>query len=286
VSESRYPYVHVDVPAESADEVAAELWDLGVEGVETRDAATLSGPTDAGSVTLVAYVSEEARAEAIAAELGERFPARVEIVVGDEWRDRWREYFKPLRVGARLVVRPSWEEVVPWDGEIVLTIDPGRAFGSGIHETTKLVLREIDRRVRGGERVLDVGAGSGILSIAAALLGASEVRAVDNDADTVSVVDENAKANGVSEIVVADATPIDRVDGAYDLVLANIEARVLIELAAPICARVAAGGTLVLSGVLRPQLDEVVDAYAAFDHQLTGADGEWVAVILRRPEDA
>jgi ribosomal protein L11 methyltransferase len=266
--------------------VAAELWELGAEGVETRDAATMSGPTEDGSVTLVAYVSDESRAEELAADLGRRFPARVEVVVGDDWRDKWREYFKPLRVGARLVVRPSWEEVKPRDGEIVITIDPGRAFGSGIHETTKLVLREIDRRVRGGERVLDVGAGSGILSVAAALLGASEVRAVDNDPDTVSVVGENAKVNGVSAKIVADATPIDRVDGSWDLVLANIEARVLIELAAPICARVAPGGTLVLSGVLRPQLSEVLDAYAALQHQLTGVDGEWVAVILRRPEDA
>ncbi len=273
------------MPSESAEDVAAELWELGAEGVETRDAGTMSGPDAEGLVTLVAYVSEEARAEALAQELGPRFAARVEIVVGDAWRDQWKAFFKPLRVGARLVVRPSWEEVKVRDGEIVLTIDPGRAFGSGIHETTKLVLREIDRRVRGGERVLDVGAGSGILSIAAALLGASSVRAVDNDPDTVAVVHQNAEANGVAALITADAMPIAEVKGTYPLVLANIEATVLEALAEPIAAHVEPGGTLILSGILRPQLSKVVAAYAGFEHQLTGADGEWVAAILHRPED-
>ncbi len=285
MSEPRYPYVHVDVPADRAEAVAAELWERGAEGVETRDAQTMSGPEGEGDVTLVAYVGEEARAEALAAELGERFPARVEVVVGDDWRDRWRDYFEPFRVGARLLVRPSWEEVSPRDGEVVLTIDPGRAFGSGIHETTKLVLREIDRRIRGGERVLDVGAGSGILSVAAALLGAGEVRAVDDDPDTVPVVEENAAANGVGGGITADATPVGELDGKWELVVANIEAKVLIDLAEPIAGCVGPGGTLVLSGVLVEQRDEVVAAYAGLDHQLTGIDGEWICLILRRPGD-
>jgi ribosomal protein L11 methyltransferase len=244
----------------------------------------MTGPTTAGMVTLVAYFANEADAEQHQKALASRFAARVEIVVGDAWRDAWREYFKPLRVGARLVIRPSWEEVRPFPGETVLTIDPGRAFGSGIHETTKLVLREIDRRVRGGERVLDVGAGSGILSIAAALFGASSVRAIDDDPDTVSVVHENAAINSVSDRIHADATPLDQIDGDFDLVVANIEARVLIPLADAIAARVSPGGTLVLSGVLRPQRHEVRAAYPGLAHELTTTDGEWVALIFRRSE--
>jgi len=280
----RYPYVHVDVPAVEAEAMAAELWELGAQGVEERDAATLSGPTTEGAVTLVAFVPDEAEAEALALSLSARFPARVEVVVGDAWRDGWRDFFKPLRVGARFVVRPSWEEVRAWPGEIVLTIDPGRAFGSGIHETTRLVLREVDRRLSTGARVLDVGAGSGILSVAAALAGASEVRAIDEDPDTVSVVSENARVNGVTSHIVADATPIEDIEGQYDLVLANIQARVLIPLADAIAARVAPGGTLVLSGILRPEREEVAAAYAGLTRELTTADGEWIAMVFHRPE--
>lgn len=283
MSEPRYPYVHVDVPAAEAEMVAAELWELGAEGVEERDAATLSGPSDDAAVTLVAFVPDETAAAAVATALSDRFAARVEYVVGDAWRDGWREYFKPLRVGARLLIRPSWEEVRPWPGEVVLTIDPGRAFGSGIHETTRLVLREIDRRVHGGERVLDVGSGSGILSVAAALLGAAEVRAVDNDADAVPVAVENAMANGVVSKIVCDDASVTTIDATFDLVLANIEARVLIPLAAAIAARVAPGGTLILSGVLRDQRHEVAAAYAELEHELTTAFGEWVALIMHRP---
>ena len=278
----RYPYLHVDVPADRAEAIAAELWDLGAQGLEERDHSTLDGPKRKGGVTLVAYFPDEAEAQRIKTAMKKRYPARVEYVVGDDWRDAWRAHFKPMRLGPRLVVRPSWEEVKLRDGDVVLTIDPGRAFGSGTHESTKLVLRELDRRIRGGERVLDVGCGSGILSVAAVLLGAARARAVDVDPDAVAVTNENARDNGVTSRVEASTTDVSRLRGTYDIVVANIEARVLVPLAPAIGARVVKRGWLILSGVLLEQLDEVRAAYPGFTLRLVPRDGDWIALVLQK----
>ncbi len=282
VTEPRYPYVHVDVPVADVESVSSELFGLGATGVEERDATTLSSPSRDGMVTLVAYVPDEQHAEGVARTLGARYAARVEMVIGDAWRDAWRVHFKPSRVGARLVVRPSWEEVRPFPGEVVVTIDPGRAFGSGIHETTRLVLREIDRHVRAGDRVLDVGTGSGILAVAALLLGAKRARAIDIDPDAISVALENARLNGVASRIAVGTTAVGRVRGVFDLVLANIQADVLATLAPAITARVAPGGTLVLSGVLRDQTDAVRAAFPDLVLRFVAVEGEWVAIVLFR----
>lgn len=282
MAEPRYPYVHVDVPEAQAEAIAAELWDLGAQGIEERDRSTLDTPKRAGTVTLVAYVPEEAEARRIERGLSKRFPARIEYVVGDAWRDSWKEHFKVTRLGPRLVIRPSWETFTPKKDDVVLTIDPGRAFGSGTHESTRLVMRELDRRIRGGERVLDVGCGSGILSVAALLLGADRARAVDVDPDAIEVTKENARLNGVASRIEASTTDVSKLRGTYDVVLANIEARVLVPLAAAIAARVAPGGSLILSGILRGQEDEVRAAYPELAMRIVPAEGEWVALVLER----
>src|SRR5262249_50900336 len=162
-----------------------------------------------GRVTLVAsFEDDESAAEAVEA-FRDRYAAHVEHVVGDAWRDEWRKYFKPTRLGERLVIRPSWEPFEKQDGDVVLVIDPGRAFGAGLHETTRLVLRAIDARIRGGERVLDVGCGSGILAIGALLLGAGDAVATDVDPEAVEVTNENAVLNGVADRIAASTTSIE-----------------------------------------------------------------------------
>lgn len=286
VAEPRYPYVHVEVPRSAAEELSTLLFELGAQGVEERDATTLDKPLTPGAeVMLVAsFETEDDAEEALAAlaELEPPRPGRLEFVVGDAWRDAWRAHFKPTRIGARLVVRPSWEPFDAAPNDVVLTIDPGRAFGTGTHETTRLVLFEIDARVRGGETVLDVGAGTGILAVAALLFGARSAVCVDNDADTVGVVLETAERNAVALRLEAGTTPVEELSGTYDLVLANIEARVLIPLAGALAARVAPGGTLVLSGILVGQEDDVVAAYAALRCEARPTFGEWAAIVLRR----
>jgi ribosomal protein L11 methyltransferase len=290
VSEPRYPYVHVDVVPNRAEELGAALFELGALGVEERDDTTLVRSTNADVITLVASFADDASAQrALAAlrgsdgrDVGIR-DVRLEWVVGDAWRDAWKAHFRPTRVGKRLVVKPSWEAYTPAPGDVVLEIDPGRAFGTGTHESTRLVLAEIDRRVRGGERVLDVGAGSGILAVAAVLLGADRAVCVDEDADTVDVVRETAARNRVASRIRASAAPVQRVRGTFELVLANIEARVLVPLAAPIAARVGPEGTLVLSGILAGQEDTVARTYAPMVVEDAPRLGEWVALVLRHP---
>jgi ribosomal protein L11 methyltransferase len=287
-AEPRYPYVHVEAPLDTSEELSSLLFELGAQGVEERDASTLDKPRSGGVLLVASFASEDDAREAIdaLAELDPPLRGELVFVVGDAWRDAWRAYFKPTRIGRRLVVRPSWEPFDATADDVVLTLDPGRAFGTGTHETTRLVLTEIDARVRGGETVLDVGAGTGILAVAALLVGASHARCVDNDADTVAVVVETAERNGVEARVTADATPVESLDERYDLVLANIEARVLIPLAAAIAARVAPGGTLVLSGLLVGQEDDVIAAYPGLMCEARPTLGEWAALVLRAPHAA
>ncbi len=282
MAEPRYPYVHVTVPPEDSELVSADLFELGAQGVEERDASTMLRGEGEDGVTLIASFGTDEEAEGAREALADRYEARIEHVVGDRWADEWKRFFKPIHVG-RLWVRPSWEPVEPLPGEVVLTLDPGRAFGSGLHETTQLVMREVERGIRGGEAILDVGCGSGILGIAGLLLGAARVTALDVDPVAVEVTLENARANGVEARVSASTRPIGDERERYPWVLANIEARVLVPLATAIAAAVAPGGTLVLSGILVGQEDEVRAAYPELEELGRPTMGEWVALVLRRP---
>ena len=281
MSTPRYPYVHVSVTAEEVEEVSYLLWELGALGVEERDATTLNrGEQGGAEVTLVAsFADDEAGAEAIDG-LQPR-AARLEHVVGDEWRDAYKKYFKVTPLGQRLVIRPSWEPYSPAAHEVVVTVDPGRAFGTGTHESTRLLMQALDEHVRGGEQVLDVGCGTGILAICALKLGAARALCVDVDPDAVLVTRENAEFNDVAARVTADTTPIDEVPGSYPLVLANIQATVLIPLAEAIAARVAPAGLLMLSGILVGQEDDVRAAYPRFSLVASPREGEWIALILK-----
>jgi ribosomal protein L11 methyltransferase len=175
----------------------------------------------------------------------------------DAWLDAWRAYARVVRAG-RLVVVPAWIDPPSIEpGDVHIDIDPGRVFGHGGHPTTRLILEELDRRIVGGESVLDVGCGSGVLAIAAAKLGASRVIGIDIDPDAVVVTHENAARNDVE--VAAFTTPLAEVDETFDIVVANIGADVLIELAPQLEAR---GKLLVLSGLLVDRVDDVAAAYA------------------------
>lgn len=280
----RYPTVHVAVSGEDAELASSILWDAGATGIEERDATTLDR-NEGAEVTLVAHFeTDEAAQEALDA-LGPELSGRIEHIEGDDWKERWKEFFKPTRVGKRLVVRPSWEPFDPGPSDVVITLDPGGAFGTGTHESTRLVMREVDALVTGGEHVLDVGCGSGILGIAAILLGAKDVVAVDVDPIAVQVTDENAAVNAVADRVRASTTPIDDVDGTFALVLANIRSVALIPMAPALAARVAPGGHLVLSGLLRDEGDALVEAYRMLRFVRRDEDGEWIALVFARDRE-
>ena len=284
MGEPRYPFVHVDVAPDDSDETSALLFDLGAEGVEERDETTLVKNAVSGKVTLVAAFSTREDADAAIAELDAALSPRYEEVVGDAWRDAWKEHYKPYAIAEGLVVRPPWEPYEAKPGEKVLELEPGRAFGTGLHETTRLVARAI--RAHAGEvtgkLVIDVGCGSGILALAALALGAARAIAIDNDPEAIDVTRENAARNALSERVDASTTDVAALDLVAPLVLANIEARVLIPMAADLKKRVAPGGLLLLSGILVPQKDDVRAAYADMELLDAPALGEWVLLALRK----
>jgi ribosomal protein L11 methyltransferase len=282
LSEPAYYFVAIDVAQPDSPSVSERMFELGANGIEERDESTLvRGALD--KVTLVASFSTEAEARVAKRALGTR--ARIERLLGDAWRDAWKEHFRPFRLCNGLWVRPPWQAHRAKRGETVLVLEPGRAFGTGLHETTRLVARVIAslqlreasrlRSVR-SQRVLDVGTGSGILSLAALAFGARSALGIDIDADAIDVANENAKRNTMRKRASFSTTPLARVKGTFDLVLANIEADVLVAHKRALQARMARGGRLVLSGILDSR---EADVRAAFGKPEARAKlGEWVAL--------
>jgi ribosomal protein L11 methyltransferase len=210
----------------------------------------------------------------------------------EEWRDAWKKYFHVTRLTRQIVVVPSWESHEPESDDLPVHLDPGQAFGTGAHATTRLVLEELQRLADNGETfssVLDVGAGSGILSIAALLFWpGSNAAAIDIDPIAIGAIAENAERNGLSERIAASTTPVGQVGGEFDLVLANIQADVLLALRAEIAEHVAKGAPLILAGLLRNQAQHVADTYARESGlSIVGVrpsdhDPEWSVAVLRR----
>ena len=189
-------------------------------------------------------------------------PMESRTVEPRDWEEGWKAFYTLLRVGPRLVVCPSWTEYAASPDEVVVRLDPGMAFGTGHHPTTRLCLAELERRMRPGAKVLDLGTGSGILAIAAAGLGASAVLGLDRDTTACTVARRNIRANGLARRVrvLRGSIPRPGVSG-FDLVLANISAKVLTELAAPLAQTLAPDGRLIASGVLEEQSASVAEAF-------------------------
>jgi ribosomal protein L11 methyltransferase len=276
--------VTAEVAAALAEEASVRLIEAGAAGVEERDptiapmpGARTPGP---GQALLVAWFDDAEAARAAAAGLP---GSEVAEVKDEDWGEAWKEGLRAFSVG-RVFLRPSWVrgEVPAGSAEVVL--DPGMAFGTGTHPTTALCLSALDAflAARPGATVLDVGTGSGLLAIAARKLGARRVVASDVDPVALDVARENAARNGV-EVEVTGAGA-GEVRGPFDLVVANILANTLVELAPALAAQVAGGGALLLSGILAPQEDEVRAAYLA--RGLAPAegrcDGQWSLLAFRR----
>jgi ribosomal protein L11 methyltransferase len=205
----------------------------------------------------------------------------------EDWAHNWRQHFPPLRIGSRLLIRPSWDETPAASADVTLTLDPGRAFGTGTHATTSLCLQVIAHLAEGPappDRVLDVGAGSGILAMAAAALGAREVVACEIDPEASQVAAENIAANGLQGRVAVTITPLEKLTGSFDLILANILAGENIRLAAHFLARLAPGGHLALSGILIEQEPAVIEVFERLPLILETIDrrDEWSCLLYRR----
>ena len=204
----------------------------------------------------------------------------------DDWAESWKQYYKPIPLG-KVTIVPAWEKYDAKDGEIIIRMDPGMAFGTGTHETTRLVMRIMQDELHGGERVLDVGTGSGILSICASKLGALTCNAYDIDPVAVKVAKENAKDGGCDNITVGVSDLLAGVDlsgGKYDFCVANIVADIIIRMMPDIPDYLNEGAPLILSGIIAPRADEVREAVKANGFTIIREEQEndWLAIMARR----
>lgn len=202
----------------------------------------------------------------------------------EDWANNWKQYYHTQRIGKRIIVTPSWEEYTPVEGEVQMRLDPGMAFGTGTHDTTRLCLELLEEVVTPETRILDVGTGSGILSVGGVLLGASSALGVDIDPVAVKVANENAEINEVqdkTEFVCGDLT--DKVHGKFEIVTANIVADVIIRLLSTVKNYLLKGGVLIVSGIIDTRADEVENACheAGFVTEKRLEHGGWVAIKLR-----
>lgn len=281
--------VRVTTTPEAVEAVAHLLTEEGAAGVvEEAPAVRTAYWPDLGDIE--ARLDRIRRSVAGLAQFGlDVGPARVEWrrVAEESWAHAWKEHFHPLPVGERIVVRPTWRTYDAKPGEIVIDLDPGMAFGTGSHPTTSLCVKALERLVREGDLVYDVGTGSGILAIAAALLGAGRVVACDIDPVAVRVARENVAQNGVArrvEVVEGDwsALPAEKAD----VVVANILAEVIIDMAPEVSRLLRPGGNFVASGIILHRAGDVERALAGAGLEVLRKDeqGEWAALVARLGE--
>ena len=276
----------VEASPDDVDVLIGRLTLLGADGIEERDATTLARGGELGA-TLIASFSDDASAQAAFEALSGEYKVRREELVGDAWRDAWKEHWRPTRITDRVVVVPSWLTYEPLEGDLVMQLDPGRAFGTGQHPSTVLAARAIERHLATGAHtlLLDLGCGSGILSFVATMEGLPRAVACDIDAESIECAGENARHLGVADRIELRVGGFDVVPETSSLVVANIEASVLIPHAAEVAAHVAPGGVLILSGILVEQGADIERTYKALGFVPLRADieGAWTAPEFRRP---
>lgn len=307
--------ISIKTTHEGADVMAQALYEVGVQGVVIEDPSDISAfikdnmdwelidesllrnldeqvtlkgylPNDAEFHDKLQYVKERIN-WLMGQDLGFDLGSGQLVLTSmheEDWANNWKKYFKPVKVSERIVVKPTWEEYHPQKGEMVLDMDPGMAFGTGTHQTTILCIQALERFVFPGCCVLDIGCGTGILAIASLLLGAQHAVAVDIDPNAVRIARDNAVQNGVfSRMDVVQGNLLDRVEGKYDLVIANIIADAVIELSSCVKHYLNKGGVFVASGIILDRLDDVLEALKREDFrdiEYRTLD-DWVVVVAK-----
>ena len=211
----------------------------------------------------------------------------------EDWANNWKQYFKPVKIGEKLVIKPSWEEYENDGSRIILEIDPASSFGTGQHHTTRLCLELLEKSLNSGDRILDMGCGSGILSIGAMLLGAESAVAVDIEQNATETAMENAVKNNISPEkyetfygnILTDEKLADRIDAKYDVIAANIVADVLIAMKDHFVRYIKKGGILIVSGIIEERMHEVIGALegVGFSNPEINVKEGWAAVKLAAP---
>ncbi|SNX55239.1 50S ribosomal protein L11 methyltransferase [Thermoanaerobacterium sp. RBIITD] len=215
-------------------------------------------------------------------DIGE-FTFETSEVDDNDWANSWKKYFKPIRIGKRIVIKPSWENYNPMKEDIIVELDPGMAFGTGTHETTKLCIEYLEENLKPGDTVFDIGCGSGILSIVSSKLGAKNVYAVDIDDVAVKVASLNVKLNNVSNVEVFKSDILNNLTGKADIIVANIIADIIIKATNDIFEHLVDKGIFISSGIIKDRKDDVlltINKY--FDILDIKEDGEWIAILSRK----
>ena len=288
--------------SEVEDIVISTLADVGIEGVEIQDKQPLTEsdkqqmfvdimpdiPDDDGIAYLNFYLDVDEDKEKVLADVRAALAEMQEFLdLGEctitesetedkDWINNWKQYFKPLCVGEKLLIKPSWEKVAEGEKRKILEIDPASSFGTGQHNTTQLCLELVEKNLHEGDRILDLGCGSGILSIGALLLGAESATAVDVDENSVKIAKENAEKNHISAEkytaycgnIIDDKALVAQIGTGYDLLCANIVADVLIGMSGIFGGFIKDGGTLIVSGIIDQRKDEVLDRLKAEGFEL------------------
>ena len=281
--------VSLEVDGEAAEAVAEVLSRFAHKGV-----AIEAGPegVEAGPVVVRAYLPVDGRLPQTRRRLEEALWHLSQIrplpeptfrrIAEADWAEAWKQHLRVLHIGQRIVVRPSWLDYDPQEGEVVIVLDPGMAFGTGLHPTTQMCLTALQKHVRPGASLLDLGTGSGILSIAGAKLGAERVLALDSDPQAVTVARENVRRNGVADRVGVKEGSLAQAHGRFDLVVVNILARVIVEmLEQGLAKRLAPGGRLILAGLIVDQEPEVREALrrAGLEPSEREQIDDWVGLV-------
>ena len=318
-------WIELDIftTTEGIEPVTGSLLGMGINGFVIKDAKDFEDFLNDKSInwdyidddlmglkncetTVTVYLPENGQGlenlEAIKAELralkqrdGDNSFGRLEYelknVKEEDWANNWKQYFKPLTVGEKLLIKPSWESVPAGESRKILEIDPASSFGTGQHNTTQLCLELIEKHISEGDTLLDLGCGSGILSIAAVLLGAGSVKAVDIDENSVKIARENAAKNNIPKErynafcgnIIEDKNLVRQLGTGYQVVCANIVADVLIAMSESFKPFLAENGTLIISGIIDSRKEEVLDTIKACGFELIeiSEKEDWVAAAFR-----
>ncbi len=309
----KWAEISVQTTQEATEAVANIFHDLGTSGVVIEDPELINSyrhsgtwdycgipEDDTGVVTVTAYLPVDNRLHESLRLFEQRLNElslhnidkgtgiiRWREVHEEDWSSAWKQFFHPVKIGERVVIKPSWEDYQPAEGEIIIELDPGMAFGTGTHHTTQLCIQCLEEILSPGCTVFDIGTGSGILAIAAAKLGAKDVRAVDLDPVAVKIAGENVCLNGVQEQVTLSEgdllTGIAGTDKA-DLIVANIIADVIIRMAPDLPTRLKDEGAVIASGIITTRLSDVIAALGqvGLEVEKIVEEGTWAAVIARR----
>lgn len=304
--------VNVAVTHEAVEAVADMLTSIGSKGVAIEDPQLINDLRNSGTwelcdipeqentevVTISAYYADDEKLEKRLAEIDEQL-ALIEERIGkyrfgntrfrnvseQDWANEWKQYFHVTHVGKSLVIKPSWEEYSAKEGEHVIEIDPGMAFGTGTHHTTNMMMERLEKVITPDSTVFDVGTGSGILAIAAAMLGAKSIKAVDIDAVAVRVAKENVADNGLSEqIEVREGDLLHGTEGKADVIIANIIADIVIMLLQDIPQKLNDDGVLLASGIIEERMPDVEAAAQAQGLYVDAVDhrGGWVVMQMKK----